>query len=62
MAEPVEVVAKKAKIDGPINEEDWKNSVADAYFAEFRPDRESRCTWNKNSTVKESPHSHFDNT
>lgn len=63
MADQVDEVAiKKAKTDEPINEEVSDNSVSDAYFAKFRPDRESRCTWDRNATVKESPHEHNDNT
>lgn len=34
---------------------------ADAYFAKFRPDRESRCTWTKDSCPKDSPHHHNEN-
>lgn len=61
MAEPVEVVTKKAKIDEPVNGDVCKNSILDAHFAQFRPDLESRCTWDKNATMKESPHLHDDN-
>lgn len=48
-----EEVAKKAK----TTEFD-----SDAYFAKFRPDRESRCTWTRDSSVDRSPHTHSSNT
>lgn len=60
MADSTEVLAKKSKTDngaGTGSEYD-----ADAYFAQVRPDRESRCTWTKDSCPKDSPHLHNDNT
>lgn len=61
MADSSEVMSKKAKVE-TSNVNDANGLDADAYFAKFRPDRESRCTWTKDSCPKESPHMHNDNT
>lgn len=61
MADSSEVMSKKAKIE-TNNGNDTNEFDADAYFAKYRPDRESRCTWTKDSCPKESPHIHNDNT
>lgn len=61
MANSSEVMSKKAKLE-TSNGNDTNELDADAYFAKFRPDRESRCTWTKDSCPKESPHIHNDNT
>lgn len=37
------------------------NYDENAYFAKFRPDQESRCTWTKDTCPKDSPHHHDEN-
>lgn len=62
MADQEVVVAKRAKAEEVSNEDaPVAYADADAYFAKFRPDRESRCTWTKDSCPKDSPHLHDDN-
>lgn len=61
MADQEVVVAKRAKAEDVSNEDAPVAYDADTYFAKFRPDRESRCTWTKDSCPKDSPHLHDDN-
>jgi cystathionine beta-synthase len=59
MADPAVVLAKKAKIEeGKIG---CTGYDLDEHFAKFRPDKDSRCTWTKDSCPKDSPHIHNDN-
>lgn len=61
MDDQTAILTKKAKVDennlGNIN----ALYNADEFFAKFRPDKESRCTWTKDSCPKESPHLHDEN-
>lgn len=61
MADPAVVAAKKAKTQGNDSGDGIKDYDIDTYFAKFRPDRESKCTWTKDSCPKDSPHHHEDN-
>lgn len=61
MADPAVVLAKKAKFEDGKIENCCVGYDLDAHFAEFRPDKDSRCTWTKDSCPKDSPHIHNDN-
>lgn len=61
MDDQTAILAKKAKVDGNNIGNGDVVYDADAFFAKFRPDKESRCTWTKDSCPKESPHLHDDN-
>lgn len=60
MADPVVVLAKKAKTEEIKTEVNGTGYDLDAYFAKSRPDKSSRCTWTKDSRLI-SPHIHNDN-
>ena len=61
MADPAVVLAKKTNIEEMKINDGCTGYDIDAYFEKFRPDKDSRCTWTKDSFVKDSPHVHSDN-
>jgi len=61
MADPAVVLAKKAKIEEVKIKNDCNGYDIDGYFEKFRPDKDSRCTWTKDSCAKDSPHIHNEN-
>jgi len=61
MADPAVVLAKKAKIEEEKIKDGSVGYDIDAYFDKCRPDKDSKCTWTKDSCAKDSPHIHNEN-
>jgi len=61
MADPAVVLVNKEKVEEVKIKDGCIRYDIDAYFEKFRPDKDSKCTWTKDSCAKDTPHIHNEN-